>query len=75
MSVRPAELRFHRQKFELAMDWPGNIDEESQLAAMPSSPRIRGAMVGSPVRRSGGNRGDAGDRHGRTVRFGSTCGR
>jgi N-methylhydantoinase A len=29
-----AELRFHRQKFELAMDWPGGIDEESQLAAM-----------------------------------------
>src|SRR5580704_8877005 len=29
-----AELRFHRQKFELAMSWPGGIDEESQLAAM-----------------------------------------
>jgi N-methylhydantoinase A len=29
-----AELRFHRQKFELAMDWPGGIDEESQRAAM-----------------------------------------
>jgi N-methylhydantoinase A len=29
-----AELRFHRQKFELAMDWPGGIDEEGQRAAM-----------------------------------------
>jgi N-methylhydantoinase A len=26
-----AELRFHRQKFELSMDWPGGLDEEGQL--------------------------------------------
>jgi N-methylhydantoinase A len=54
MSIRlGAELRFHRQKFELAMSWPGGIDEESQ-PLWPRSPRLR---------RSGGNRGDAGDRH------------
>ena len=29
-----AELRFHRQKFELEMDWPPDIDEESQRTAM-----------------------------------------
>jgi N-methylhydantoinase A len=29
-----AELRFYRQKFELGMSWPGDIDEESQLAVM-----------------------------------------
>jgi N-methylhydantoinase A len=57
MSVRlGAELRFHRQKFELAMDWPGNIDEESQLAAMRQFTEEyaarygRGALVsGAPV--------------------------
>jgi N-methylhydantoinase A len=51
-----AELRFHRQKFELAMDWPGDIDEESQLAAMHQFTEEyagrygRGALVsGAPV--------------------------
>jgi hypothetical protein len=29
-----AELRFHRQKFELEMDWPPGIDEKSQRTAM-----------------------------------------
>jgi N-methylhydantoinase A len=51
-----AELRFHRQKFELAMSWPGGIDEESQLAAMRQFTQEyaarygRGALVsGAPV--------------------------
>ena len=51
-----AELRFHRQKFELAMSWPGGIDAESQLAAMRQFTQEyaarygRGALVsGAPV--------------------------
>ncbi len=51
-----AELRFHRQKFELAMEWPGGIDAESQLGAMRrftqeyASRYGRGALVsGAPV--------------------------
>jgi N-methylhydantoinase A len=51
-----AELRFHRQKFELAMSWPGGIDEERQLAAMRQFTQEyaarygRGALVsGAPV--------------------------
>ena len=51
-----AELRFHRQKFELAMDWPEDIGEESQLAAMRqftgeyAARYGRGALVsGAPV--------------------------
>ena len=51
-----AELRFHRQKFELAMDWPGDIDTDGQLAAMRrfteeyASRYGRGALVsGAPV--------------------------
>jgi len=51
-----AELRFHRQKFELAMDWPTGIDEDGQLAAMRqftegyAARYGRGALVsGAPV--------------------------
>jgi N-methylhydantoinase A len=51
-----AELRFHRQKFELAMEWAGGTDEESQLAAMRrftqeyASRYGQGALVsGAPV--------------------------
>ena len=51
-----AELRFHRQKFELAMSWPEGIDQESQLAAMRQFTKEyaarygRGALVsGAPV--------------------------
>jgi N-methylhydantoinase A len=51
-----AELRFHRQKFELAMQWHGGLDVESQLRELErfkhdyASRYGKGALVsGAPV--------------------------